>query len=205
MNEKFYSLSEERQNAILMAGFRVFAHNSYQKSPMQVVADDAGISKSLLFHYFENKKEFYLYLWDYACQFAIEAMTEAGCYEETDFFKMLYKGMTVKMDILRRYPDMGMFVLKAYFEKHPDVCDEIQESYSRYFDLKAKLSLKNITAKQFVFGIDLKEMFRHMYWAAEGYLLEKSKNGSLDPCKLESDFCGMIRFWKKVYGNRGEN
>lgn len=61
MNEKFFSLPKERQQAILNAGYRVFAQNSYKHSPMQEIADEAGVSKSLLFHYFRNKKE--LYLW----------------------------------------------------------------------------------------------------------------------------------------------
>ena len=62
MNEKFYQLPEEKRNRILNAGFRVFANNSYRKSPMNEIAAEAGISKSLLFFYFKNKKEFYLYL-----------------------------------------------------------------------------------------------------------------------------------------------
>lgn len=186
-----------------MAGYRVFAHHSYQKSPMQEIADEAGISKALLFHYFDNKKDFYLFLWDYACRFAVDYMTNAGCYEESDFFKMLYKGMRVKMDILKQYPDMGLFVLKAFFEKHPDVCDEIRESYSQYFDLKAKLSLEKLSKKQFIFGVDVNEIFRHIYWEAEGYLLEKSRNEGLDAEQLEKDFSSMIGFWKLIYGSRG--
>ena len=31
---------------------------------MSEIADAAGISKSLLFHYFHNKKELYMFLWD---------------------------------------------------------------------------------------------------------------------------------------------
>lgn len=57
MNEKFFALPEEKQQAILNAGYRVFSQNSYKKSPMSEVAETAGISKSLLFHYFHNKKE----------------------------------------------------------------------------------------------------------------------------------------------------
>ena len=56
MNEKFFSLPEERQRAMLNAGYRVFAHNSYKQSPMSEIADAAGISKALLFHYFGHKK-----------------------------------------------------------------------------------------------------------------------------------------------------
>ncbi len=52
MNERFYSLPEERQQAILNAGYRVFSRNAYKNSPMSEIAEAAGISKFLLFHYF---------------------------------------------------------------------------------------------------------------------------------------------------------
>ena len=55
MNEKFFSLPIEKQEAIINAGYRVFSENSYKKSPMSEIADAAGISKSLLFYYFHNK------------------------------------------------------------------------------------------------------------------------------------------------------
>ena len=61
MNEKFFSLPEEKQLAIINAGYRVFSQNSYKKSPMIEIAAEADISKSLLFYYFRNKKELYLY------------------------------------------------------------------------------------------------------------------------------------------------
>ena len=60
MNEKFFSLPQEKQQTILNAGYRVFSQNTYKKSPMSEIAAEAGISKSLLFHYFRNKQELYL-------------------------------------------------------------------------------------------------------------------------------------------------
>ena len=56
MNEKFFSLPEEKQLAIINAGYRVFSQNSYKKIPVSEIAAEAGISKSLLFHYFRNKR-----------------------------------------------------------------------------------------------------------------------------------------------------
>ena len=66
MNERFFALPEEKQRRIINAGFFVFANNSYRKSPMSEIAGAAGISKALLFHYFKNKRELYLFLWDQA-------------------------------------------------------------------------------------------------------------------------------------------
>lgn len=56
MNEKFYSLPVKKQQAIINAGYKVFSQNSYKNSPMSEIAEAAEISKSLLFHYFHNKK-----------------------------------------------------------------------------------------------------------------------------------------------------
>lgn len=72
MNEKFFSLPAEKQQAILNAGYRVFSQNSYKKSPMSEIAGEAGISKALLFHYFRNKKELYLFLWEKCAETTME-------------------------------------------------------------------------------------------------------------------------------------
>ena len=45
MNDKFFSLPEEKQLAIINAGYRVFSQNSYKKSPMSEIAAEAGISR----------------------------------------------------------------------------------------------------------------------------------------------------------------
>ena len=45
MNEKFFSLPQKKQQAIINAGYRVFSQNSYKNSPMSEIAMEAGISK----------------------------------------------------------------------------------------------------------------------------------------------------------------
>ena len=62
MNEKFFALPKDKQERIINAGYKVFASNTYKKSPVNEIALEAGISKSLLFFYFKNKKELYLFL-----------------------------------------------------------------------------------------------------------------------------------------------
>lgn len=64
MNERFFDLPQEKRRRMMNAGYRVFAQNSYKKSPMSEIAEAAGISKSLLFHYFGNKRGLYLFLWE---------------------------------------------------------------------------------------------------------------------------------------------
>ncbi|MEG0504481.1 MAG: TetR/AcrR family transcriptional regulator, partial [Raoultibacter sp.] len=86
MNEKFFDLSEEKRNAIINAGFSVFSQSEYRHATTDEIVKRAGISKGLLFHYFGNKKNFYVYLYDYAIAFLVEHTSELYDYKETDFF-----------------------------------------------------------------------------------------------------------------------
>ena len=87
MNPKFFQLPEEKQQHIINAAYKVFAGNSYKKAPMSEIADECGISKALLFHYFENKKELYLFLWKQAEELTGNAVREFGVMDTADFFE----------------------------------------------------------------------------------------------------------------------
>lgn len=82
-----------------------------------------------MFHYFHNKKELYLFLWDKCAETTIEFLTKYQCYEQQGLFESMERGMKAKMDIIRLYRDMGNFVLKAFYETDADISAAIQESY----------------------------------------------------------------------------
>ncbi len=199
MNEKFFQLPVEKQEKIINAGYHVFAGNSYKKSPMSEIAGAAGISKSLLFYYFQNKRELYLFLWNKCAEISIQCLTDFECYDREDLFEMMYRGTQAKMYIMRKYPDMARFVIKAFYEKDPAVCQDIQDSYRKCMDFKANKSLLKLDPEKFIPGLDLQMMYQEMYWASEGYLWEMLQRGELDVDQVEKDFIRMIDFWKSVY------
>ena len=166
---------------------------------MSEIAGAAGISKSLLFHYFRNKKELYLFLWDNCAETTIEFLSRYGCYDQTDLFESMERGMRAKMEIIRLYPDMGSFVIKAFYEKDAEICAAIQESYHKYFNLKADRTRLNLDPAQFLPGLDVAMMYREMYWAAEGYLWEMVQRGDVNIDQMEKDFGKLMAFWKSVY------
>ena len=199
MNERFFALPREKQQAILNAGYRVFSRNTYKNSPMSEIADAAGISKALLFHYFHNKKELYLFLWDQCAEITIEYLTACGCYGQTELFESMERGMRAKLEIIRMYPDMGSFTIKAFYETDPEIRAAVQKSYHKYFNLKADKTRLNLDPKQFRPGLDVAMMYREMYWASEGYLWETVQRGDVDFTAMEKDFRKLLDFWKSVY------
>lgn len=205
MNEKFYALPIEKQQAIINAGYRVFSKNSYKKSPMSEIADAAGISKSLLFHYFYNKKELYLFLLENCVQVTLDYLQKYHCYEQTDLFEMMQHGLQAKVRLMKEYPDMGAFVLKAYYEKDEEVFQDIQAYITKYGSYQSNSKLLKLDPEQFVPGLDLEMMYQDMYWAGEGYLWEILQCGDVDVEQMEQEFAKLIAFWKSIYLRREES
>lgn len=204
MNEKFFLLSQQKRQQIIDAGYRVFSENCYKKSPMGEVAAAAGISKSLLFYYFQNKKEFYLFLWDEAAKVTIKYLQEYGCYEKAGLFEMIEYGMQAKMRIMKAYPEMSAFVIKAYYENLPEISVKIQESYQSFINMSAREIIDTLNPSDFKPGIDLNMMYKEMLLATEGYLWEAvQRGGLLDPRRVEQDFSKLISFWKQIYLKHG--
>ena len=126
-----------------------------------------------LFYYFRNKKELYLFLWDKCAETTIEFLTKYECYEQKELFESMERGMKAKMEIIRRYPDMANFTVKAFYEKDADICLAIQESYQKYFHLKARKTQLNLDPEQFISNLDIEQM--------------------------EKDFKKLLDFWKSIY------
>lgn len=199
MNEKFYSLPEEKRNRIINAGFKVFAKNSYKKSPVGEIAEEAGISKSLLFFYFKNKKELYLFLLKTAEEETRNALMETNVYSGDDIFDIMYNGLLVKANMMRKYPDMGNFSIKAYYEKDPDVAKEVRKIIEPYTEMDTNSILPILDKNKFKDGLDLNMMYQDMYLASEGYLWRMQQLDNLDVDKMVSDYKKIIDFWRGLY------
>lgn len=199
VNERFFSLPEEKQLAVINGGYRVFSQNSYRKSPMSEIAAEAGISKSLLFHYFKNKRELYLFLLNYAVENSYKYLRDFGCFEQSDFFEILHSGLKAKVEMMKKYPDFAAFTLKGYYETDPEIRDGIQEIIGRAASFKLNEKIMKIDSEKFIEGIDIHMMYMNMYLASEGYLWEKSQQGRLNVDEIEKDFVKMIDFWKQIY------
>lgn len=134
MNDKFFELSEEKRNSILNAAMHVFAKYEYKKASTDEMVKKAGISKGLLFYYFENKRGLYLYLYQFAEHFFMEEIRKDYDQTETDFFAMLINAQTIKVKIMKQYPDLFAFLTKAYLEEDNAVQTDIK---GRFNDLIA--------------------------------------------------------------------
>lgn len=198
MKQNFFSLPEEKQLTIINAGYRVFSQNSYKKSPMSEIAA-ARISKSLLFYYFRNKKELYLFLLKNAAETTYKYLYEFQGDENEDIFEMMHRGLKAKVKLIKKYPDLASFTIKGYYETDLEIVKDIQAIIGRKSSFSANESKLKVDADKFIPNLDLKMMYLDMYFASEGYLWEKTQQGNFDVDEMEKDFIKMIDFWKSIY------
>jgi dye decolorizing peroxidase len=76
---------EERRRQLLQVGGQLFAHRSFDDISIDEIAQAAGISKGLLYHYFPSKRDFYVELIRKAGEDLLSATAgEAAGSEDTD-------------------------------------------------------------------------------------------------------------------------
>lgn len=181
MNLKFFELPIEKQNRMLNAGYKVFALYPYKKAPMSVIADEAGISKPLLFHYFYNKKGLYLHLFTRAVAFAEEESKKDHMEDEKDYFVLMRKVIEQRIRMIKKYPYMYRFLANAYYEKSDLVQDDLARIKSEKLLVRKEDTLKRIDCSKFKNPEDVGMLFDIVLWMSEGYML-----GHMDSAFIKS-------------------
>jgi AcrR family transcriptional regulator len=114
LNNKFFSLPSDRQKQIINGALKVFSSSSYRQASTIDIAREAGISKGLLFHYFNNKKELYLYLYKYCTDLAASELDKNRDPKERDFFNIILRSQRIKCKLMKEYRYIYDFVVKVY-------------------------------------------------------------------------------------------
>ena len=171
MNQKFFKLPQERQDLIRNSAMVEFGEGSFKKTSADSIAKRAGVSKSLLFHYFKDKRELYLYLFQFALDVCIrQYMVKTYDFGETDFFLALEKGQEVKMDMVRRYPGLFRFVMRAYYERDSILSPKLRKGLNSLLESTSRDFLKRMDVHKFKDGVDPWEVIRLLTLAAEGMM-----------------------------------
>lgn len=199
MNYKFFQLPMEKQQRIINAAYKVFSENNYKKAPISEIADEGSVSKALLFHYFTNKLELYMFLWNSSIEQIHRASSEYRVSDTTDFFEMIHRSLLAKCSVIRSYPYLYQFAVKAYYEQESKIKSSIQESFYAVNKSSENILWETVDVSKFRQDIDTRLVYQELLWTSDGYLRQMVLSGELDADKMENDFERMIGQWKKVY------
>lgn len=196
MNENFFQLPEEKQIRIINAGLEVFSKNEYKKASTEEIAMKAGISKGLLFHYFHNKKSFYMYLLEYSINLMKDQFADREYTHITDFFELLTYSGKIKVGIIEKTPYIMEFIIRAYCSQNESVSEDLQERLKQEYATVFSTYFKHIEFQRFKDGVDPMDIYNMLVWMADGYVHDIQRRGITLKVK---EYMDEFEKWKNMF------
>lgn len=202
--EKFFSLPVEKQNKIIDAALRAFSTNGYKKASASDIANAAGISKAMVFHYFGSKKALYFYLIEYCGTMFETEINDKLDTSVTDFFDRLKMLSGIEISLMKKHPAILSFLSSIYFEKDEEVKGDIKAIMSKGDNLRNKVAFAGIDTSKFKDSINPELVLKMLYWIGEGYAARSSYQMEVDydaSAKEMDDCLNLLRnnFYKTEY------
>ncbi|MGL4337934.1 MAG: TetR/AcrR family transcriptional regulator [Turicibacter sp.] len=184
---KFLKLPAEKQKIILNAAMREFVKKGYQNASTNEIVKVAGISKGLLFHYFENKKNLFLFLCEHTVEIAYTQFYQKANYNEPDLFKRVKDITLIKLELLHHFPELFSFLSMAFNETHSDVQDELKDKLVMYSEHATSKLFEHVDGSKFKDDLDKQVMINMMMWTYQGFT-EMSLSKLNESEQLEQEF-----------------
>ncbi|MGG3890901.1 TetR/AcrR family transcriptional regulator [Metabacillus fastidiosus] len=131
----FEKLSEEKRLLIINVCVQEFAQNGYEKTSTDIITTKAGISKGILFHYFKNKKNLYLYIVDYVVKFLTEkTLQTVKEVKSTDFFDRIKEIVLLKHHVTFEYFLESQLLMNVYSNPPIAVKAEVEQLFAKHIE-----------------------------------------------------------------------
>jgi TetR/AcrR family transcriptional regulator len=173
MISKFLNLEPEKRERILNAAIKEFAQKGYKNASTNEIVKEAGISKGLIFHYFKNKKQLYLFLYDYLMEIISEEYFQKSWINEKDVLEKIRLASLTKLELFRKYPLIFKFFLTAYSETDVEVRNEVTDRNQKLIDSNLPRVYDNVDLSNVRDGVDHQKAINLILWALEGYANSK--------------------------------
>ncbi|WP_194201616.1 TetR/AcrR family transcriptional regulator [Metabacillus mangrovi] len=180
INSQFFNLNAEKQERIINGAMKEFVLRGFEKASTNEIVKEAQISKGSLFHYFNNKKDLYLFLIEDAKKAADMVLGKINM-DERDIFKRLSGTGLVKLDIQKRYPLLFDFLRSVAVEDSKEVKVDTQQILGSILQEGFSKIYENIDWSKFKEGTDPEKALHILNWTMTGFAeMQMSKAGALD-------------------------
>ena len=164
------NMDPEKRDRIINAALEEFGKHEFEKASTNTIVKNAGISKGLLFHYFENKKSLLEYLESYVIKTVISTLKEELDWEESDFFNRLKQVALIKGRLTLRYPFMFEFFTNIIEKMDYDALLKYREDFAP--GLMEKIYTHNIDYSKFKPEMDMEKTMKIINWVIEKYSID---------------------------------
>ena len=167
MFSKFLSLDSEKQDRIINAAIKEFAQKGYDSASTNEIVKEAGISKGLLFHYFQSKKQLFFFLFDYCYKLVADEFYKKVDLTERDFFKRIRQAVHIKMDLQSKYPEILTFIQEAFMQDSPEIKVEFDKKKQELNAINIGIIYDGIDLSKFRDDVDPQKILKIISWTFE--------------------------------------
>ena len=197
MNDKFFDLKMETQDRIINAAMKVFALNGYKNASTDDIVKEAGISKGLLFHYFENKIGVYTFLFDYSTRYTTLELKSNVESEETDLFEVAREVQFSRLLTMRSHPYMQLFLKTCMKEDIFEALMAIEEKRILLSELYDEI-YGQITSATLVNGVEPRTLLEMINFTVDGLLERYFRSDVYRVAEFNEDVMSYISTIEKL-------
>lgn len=167
-DHKCLAMEPSKRERVLKAAIAEF-RTGFKNASTDRIAMDAGVSKGLLFHYFNTKEGLYRYTLWFALDVYVGQYIDQIDLAQSDVMERLWQAFRLKSEMTRRYPFLPDFLDHAYIKRSG--CSDT-DFINAFADVKRRLKadiLHNIDRSLFKDGVNPEMAAEILFWAAEGF------------------------------------
>ena len=193
---------KEKRERVLIAAWAVFARFGYQKASVQDIAETAGVSKAVVFKYYQSKENLYRTAFRVASDEIAAADAEAASTRIAgeDVFSALRKTVDARMRLFARAPYVYQFSYAAAYDSDALPRQLVSEEFARR-DITNTDAEQYIGIRQDVSPQRAKQM---IFWISQGFLGDQLVRGGAEPEALKQAYLEWVDLMELLLRERSE-
>lgn len=205
MSSKVMNLESNRRDYILNAALKEFAAKGYDDASTNVIAKESGISKGLLFHYVNSKKNLFLFLYDYCTEMINEEYVDLMNFNERDIFERLRQSYLLQIELLQKHPWIFEFIKMTGTIKSDEINKELEDRVNEKLSICQGTMFDIVDETKFKEGLDVERSKQLIFWMNIGFTNELLDNirssdiAQLDYDNIIADLDGYLNELKKIF------
>ena len=182
MQLKILNTEPKKRDVILNAALKEFSLKGFDNASTNVIAKEAGISKGLMFHYINSKKDLFLFLYDYCADRINKEYIDLMNFNEKDIFKRLRKSYILQIELLKQHPWIFDFIMMSDMTNSEEINKKLEERVNKKLSQCQKQMFEIIDETKFRSGLNLERCKQIIFWTNVGFtneILEDIRKSSI--------------------------
>lgn len=194
-------MDPDKRHRLINSAMKEFGNNTYAKASTNAIVKEAGISKGLLYHYFDTKEALYNYLMHFMFNKTANDLMQVIDTDKTDLLDRLEEALIYKIKLIAKYPSIIDFSKNMYLEKSLEdikaVIDEMVPGF--YHDFY----YKNVDYTLFKEDVDVDAVIKMIQMVSEklseNYARRVFLEGTHAMEDLHKEFQRYMIMWRQAF------